>query len=132
VASQHKFLFKGGHRANFSALLIVIFVVTLLAPGFGWELAASAGPHTDTAIDWCDTNSLETHASPDKSGSHAPHDHHGCAGHLFGHLTSVSADLAWHLLPDNNRKVARKFGRAYLPMLITRRDRPPATLPPLA
>ncbi|MFV0370062.1 MAG: hypothetical protein ACK5JI_00255 [Azonexus sp.] len=77
-----------------SRLLALVLALTVLAPGFGWEVAgyANAGTHVLPHA------SAEAHAGMD-AGAHAGHDadcatpdecggnhHHCCPGHVLGHL----------------------------------------------
>ena len=85
-------------------LLIVVLLSTVLSPSFGWEASASQAAHRHDVL------ALDDHDAPtgQHQGDEDTHHHHGCAGHLLGHLQGqmsdpfvfATLDPAGSLLPD--------------------------------
>lgn len=69
-------------------LLLLVMLSTVFSPSFGWEMVDAAAPHEHGMVSY----ESAVHSGHD---GHAPlaaqddcddQDHHGCAGHILGHL----------------------------------------------
>lgn len=71
-----------------ACFLIAVVLSTVLSPSFGWEAAASqsAPGHDVLALDDHGGSAGQHQADEDS------HHHHGCAGHLLGHLQGQPSD----------------------------------------
>lgn len=69
------------------SLMIAVMLATILAPSFAWEVSQTKASHADPeGVD-------ERHASSEEEkalGEEDPHVLYGCAGHVLGHLASVT------------------------------------------
>lgn len=106
-----------------ASALLAVFLATLLAPSFGWE--ASAGQteqgHDVAALGQDD---LGCGGTADRGGED-PHHHHGCAGHMFGHLSALIDEAAGLDLPDADDAAVSRRVRGVITPFPKRLDRPP-------
>lgn len=104
-----------------ATLLIAILFATVLAPSFGWDTSAGQGAHEENIgalADSCDTQ--------DSRGGENSH-HHGCAGHMLGHLVAHLSDAAIFTLPDLRSRFLPEPDAGVLPGFQERLYRPPLT-----
>ena len=92
--------------------MIVVLLLTVLSPGYAWEAAARTGQHGETSAG-IDAHGPGEHGQPESldpaQNDQAPHDLHGCAGHILGHLVAV-IDSAHGVFPSDAR-ADHVFGR---------------------
>lgn len=90
------------HLPFFSRLLALVLALTVLAPGFGWEVVGYAGAETLHAVDAmppehsghdhaANFDEHLAHAAASAAECGAPEEcaaqhHHCCPGHMLGHL----------------------------------------------
>ena len=81
-----------------ASALLAVLLATLLAPGFGWEASAGQTEHCDDVA----ALGQDDHGAgdPAKRGGEDSHQHHGCAGHMFGHLSAMLDEAAGLALSD--------------------------------
>lgn len=69
-------------------LLVAVLLATVLSPSFAWESTIGRSTHGHDDVELEGSGDAHNYAVP--QGSHHSdedsHHHHGCAGHLFGHL----------------------------------------------
>ncbi len=106
-----------------ASALLAVFLATLLAPSFGWEASAGQTEHGhDVAALGQDDHG--SGSSPDRSGEDSHH-HHGCAGHMFGHLSALLDEVAGLDLPYADDAAVSRRMPGVLTSFPTRLDRPP-------
>ncbi len=111
-----------------ASVLLAVLLATVLAPSFGWEASAGQAAHGQDEAALAGVQVSDEHDHSDAGidgGSMDSHQHHGCAGHMFGHLfVTLGVDTALVFLDASDSAVA-----ARLPGAITsfprRLDRPP-------
>ncbi|MGQ0511651.1 MAG: hypothetical protein ACT4P9_13695 [Betaproteobacteria bacterium] len=94
-----------------SLLLMLLVAAIVLSPRFGWEAAANQGPHSELAtepgID-CDPQAPEPIHDP---AQRSAHEHHGCLGHLLGHLAFLIEPREIVFAVRNDDEPVRWHGR---------------------
>ena len=119
-------LYHAGVRRAFryiATTMLAVLLATLLAPGFGWEASAGQAEHGHGAA----TLGNDDHASDDTAnfdGEDSRH-HHGCAGHMFGHLTALLDEATGLALPDADDATVSLRLHGVVTSFPRRLDRPP-------
>lgn len=116
------------HRAlgKITYLLLAVLLATVLSPSFASEASAGRNAHDQGVValdDPCST--LERHDGEKRGGDRSHH--HGCAGHMFGHLVAYLDDAAVFSPPDSDSGVFSEPDSAVLQSFPERLDRPPLT-----
>jgi hypothetical protein len=112
---------------SIARLLIAVLLATVLSPSFAWESTARASAHGHDCIAPDATGDARDNAGP--AGSHRgdedSHHHHGCAGHLFGHLPMhLSEAFAFAIFRSDRDRCIEPAAALPLPFP-DRLDRPP-------
>ncbi|HEX6828942.1 MAG TPA: hypothetical protein VF104_08180 [Burkholderiales bacterium] len=104
-----------------ACLLVAVLLATILSPSFAWESAASAAAEGHEV--------LVFGGHEGSTGEHQPgedsHHHHGCAGHMLGHLTGPLGNLLVLALPELGASALPEPPADFLSSLRARLDRPP-------
>jgi len=103
--------------------LLAVLLATLLAPGFGWEASAGQAAHGHDAA----ALGQDEYASGDTAdrGCENSRHHHGCAGHMFGHLTALLDEATGLALPDADDATVSLRLHGVVTSFPRRLDRPP-------
>ena len=104
-----------------ATLLIAVLFATVLAPSFSWDASVGQGAHEENTVamgDTCDTQ--------DSRGSGNSH-HHGCAGHMLGHLVAHLSEAPVFTLPDLGSRFLLEPDAVVLSGFPERLYRPPLT-----
>lgn len=111
-----------------AALLLAVFLSTVLTPSFAWEAATARGSH-ECHVDEVDaTRDAVCGAGMDRLPGSDAHHHEGCAGHVLGHLVgNVGESVSFHL-PDLEEGPPTAHLAASPRGFAERIDRPPRTL----
>jgi len=107
-----------------TCLMLAVLLATVLSPSFGWEASAGQDAHDEStmALDHaCDAQAGHDGEWCEGDSSH----HHGCAGHMFGHLAACLDDVAVFTPPDLDSGVPSAPDAVVVPGLPERPDRPP-------
>lgn len=111
-----------------ATLLLAVFLTTVLTPSFGWETAVAQSAHghhdggTDETFGAMDSPVVDAH--PGIGSDH----HHGCAGHMFGHLVAYVGDEATLRMPDLREAMPPVYLAESPVGFADRIDRPPRSL----
>lgn len=106
-----------------ASVLLAVLLATVLAPSFGWEASAGRTEHSHDAA----ALGIDDHASEDTAnlGGEDSRHHHGCAGHMFGHLTALLDEATGLGLPDAVDATVTRRVPGVLTSFPKRLDRPP-------
>jgi len=108
--------------------MLAVLLATVLAPSFGWEASAGRSAHGFDEVALVDADGGEGHGHSDPGmggGTMDSHQHHGCAGHMFGHLlATLGAGTAPVFLSAGDSPVAERSPGA-ITSFPRRLDRPP-------
>lgn len=107
-------------------LLLAVMLATVLSPSFASEASGGRNGHVQgiAALDYaCGIHDRHEDERRGCDGSH----HHGCAGHMFGHLVAYLHDAAAIIPPDLDSDFLSEPGFAVLQGFPERLDRPPLT-----
>lgn len=101
-------------------LLLGVMLATLLSPAFGWEHAgASDAPDVAAAASAGDRGGAgDRHAG-------GAHPHHGCVGHMLGHLQAQLASDLRILVVAGAAERPREPADGLVLLFSSRLDRPP-------
>lgn len=104
-----------------ACLLIAVLFATVLSPSFAWEASASQAAHGHDVV------ALDDHDGPvaQHQGDEDSHHHHGCAGHLLGHLQGQLSDPFVFASLDPSGSVLPEPASDFSSSLPERLDRPP-------
>ena len=108
--------------------MLAVLLATVLAPSFGWELSAAqtAQGHDVLALGDAHAGDGHDHQGGDTdSGSMDSHHHHGCAGHMFGHLFAVLCNEAAPAFLYPGELISAGRQRDFITPFPKRLDRPP-------
>lgn len=112
-----------------SSALIALLLLTVLAPGYAWEATAGKGRHGEqsTLIDAHGPGEHDAPKHPSSSGQkdQAPHDLHGCAGHMLGHLAAAIESGNSYLLDATGADAIASRLSALRPQYLDTLDHPP-------
>lgn len=115
---------------SIAQLLVAVLLMTVLSPSFAWEAAAGNSAHGDdtVAVDGS-VAAGDHHGQAD--GHHRDedthHHHHGCAGHLLGHLPGHLSEAFDFALLDSDRDSFPQSPADFPFPFPDRLDRPPRT-----
>ncbi len=117
------------HRASRSIahFLVAILLATVLSPSFAWEATAgqSVHGHDTVVLDQSD----DAHDQDRRTGSHQgdedSHHHHGCAGHLLGHLPVQTTEAFTFAMLDPDRGGFPESPAGFSSLFPARLYRPP-------
>jgi hypothetical protein len=109
---------------SIASALLAILLATVLAPSFGWEASAAQASHADEVSAPSDARNHERHDATDHE-SGISHHHHGCAGHMFGHLFVTLDEAAGLVVPDAGEAMLPEHLPGVLSSFPKRLDRPP-------
>ena len=89
--------------------MVAVTLLTVLSPGYAWEAAAGKGGHGEekSRIDPHGPEDHERSKLPAGEQDQAPHDLHGCAGHMLGHLVAIDGANGPCLLKSRDVAIAR-------------------------
>jgi len=117
------------HRTarSIACLLIAVLLATVLTPSFAWESAAGQSAHGHGLVAQDEGMDAHDHAGPKGThhGDEDSHHHHGCAGHLFGHLTMHLSEAIVFAMLDPDRDHCTEPAAALPSLYPDRLDRPP-------
>lgn len=105
-------------------LLLAVLLATVLSPSFASEASAGRNAHDQSVMafdDACGTHDRHDGEGCGGDGSH----HHGCAGHMFGHLVAYLDDAAAITPPDLDSGFLSEPDSAVPQSFPERLDRPP-------
>jgi len=106
-----------------ASALLAVFLATLLAPSFGWEASAGQAEHGhDVAA--LDHDEHGAGDAADRGCENSRH-HHGCAGHMFGHLFALLDEAAGLDLLDAPDVAVSQRMQGVITSFPKRLDRPP-------
>jgi hypothetical protein len=106
--------------------LLAVLLATVLAPTFGWEASAGQSAHIHDALDGGDAPDSSRHDHHgDLPVTADSHGHHGCSGHVLGHLFVAPAERAGIILPESGTAVAIARQAGFVTNPSRRLDRPP-------
>ena len=103
--------------------LLAVLLTTLLAPGFGWEASAGQAEHGH-AVAALGEDDHGSEGAGDRGGEESYH-HHGCAGHMFGHLSALLDEAVGLALPDADDATGSQRLPGVVTSFLKRLDRPP-------
>ena len=110
--------------------MLAVLLATVLAPSFGWEASAGQTAHGHDVLALGDAQGGDGHDHQDTgtdTGCMNSHQHHGCAGHMFGHLFVVPCNEAAPAFIDLGEAIAAGRQRDLITPFPKRLDRPPQT-----
>lgn len=108
--------------------MLAVLLTTLLAPTFGWEATAGQAGHGHYVVALADAQGEDDHehqgaiSDGESSGSHQ---HHGCAGHMFGHLSATLGTRPALVLLDAGDAASPRQMPGFNSSVPRRLDRPP-------
>ena len=108
--------------------MLAILMTTVLAPSFGWEASAAQTAHGHDVLALDDAQGGDGHdhqGGGTDSGCMNSHQHHGCAGHMFGHLFAVLCNDAAPAFFDPREAISAGRQRGLITPFPKRLDRPP-------
>ena len=106
-----------------ASALLAVFLATLLAPSFGWEASTGQAEYCDDVA----ALGQDGHGSggaADRGGEDS-HPHHGCAGHMFGHLSALLDEAVGLDLADADDATVSQRMPGVITSFPKRLDRPP-------
>jgi len=106
-----------------ASALLAILLATLLAPKFGWEASAGQTEQGHEVAALCQDGHGSGGAA-DRGGEDSHH-HHGCAGHMFGHLSALLDEAAGLVKPDTDDAAVSRRLPGVITYFSSRLDRPP-------
>lgn len=116
-------------QRSIAHLLAAILLMTVLSPSFAWEAAAGKSAHGDDTIAIDGNRDARGHDS--QAGNHHrdedTHDHHGCPGHLLGHLPGHLGEAFDFAMLDPDRDGFPESRTGFPSPFPDRLDRPPRT-----
>ena len=108
--------------------MLAVLLATVLAPSFGWEASAGQTAHGHDVLALGDAQGGDDHDHQDagtEPGNMNSHHHHGCAGHMFGHLFAVLCNDAAPAFLDPREAISAGRQRDLITPFPKRLDRPP-------
>lgn len=113
-----------GALKAFARAMVAVLLATTLAPTFGWDAHIAQTVPGDHAAGIPDAHHDDDDA-PDHGRAGASHDHHGCAGHMLGHLVAAPNERGHPSLPAASHAAAVQRTRCTPSQFPKRLDRPP-------
>jgi hypothetical protein len=111
---------------SLSAALLAVLLATVLAPTFGWAASAGQSAHIHDAYESSDAPAAAPHDHHgDLPVTADSHGHHGCAGHVLGHLFVAPAEHAGIIVLESGTAVAIVRQSGFVTNPSRRLDRPP-------
>jgi hypothetical protein len=104
-----------------ACLLIAMLLATVLSPSFGWEAVASQSAHGHGVLAM---DNHDGHAGQHQ-GDEDSHHHHGCTGHLLGHLLAQLSNPLPFAILDPAGSVFPELPSDFSSRVPERLDRPP-------
>ena len=108
-------------------LLVAVLLMTVLSPFFAWEATAGNSAHGDHTLAIAGSDDALGHEM--QAGGHHldedTHHHHGCAGHLFGHLPGNLSEAFAFAMLDPDRDGFPESRAGFPSPFPDRLDRPP-------
>ncbi|WP_139326324.1 hypothetical protein [Azonexus hydrophilus] len=119
--------------SSISRLLALIMLITVLAPGFGWESAGGMMGQAIAAPAAMDDHSHSADAACDGCGDHAAGEcvelhHHCCPGHILGHLPGHVAGALALPLPSAGNPAVDRGDRQFSSRVPDGLERPPRSV----
>jgi len=116
------------HRAlrKITYLLLAVLLATVLSPSFASEASAGQNAHDQGVMALDDACGTHDRHDGEQCGGDRSH-HHGCAGHMFGHLVAYLDDAAVFTQSDLDSCFLSEPDSAVLQSFPERLDRPPLT-----
>lgn len=115
-----------------ASTLLAVLLATVLAPSFSWEASAGQTAHGHDVVVLADSQGVDGHDHPDENantntdpGIKGSHQHHGCAGHMFGHLFVAVYEVAAPAFFESGDVIAAGPQRGLITQFPKRLDRPP-------
>lgn len=108
-----------------AALLLAVLLATVLSPSYAWEASSTQASDGIDLSAFADQDGQEDPLVPEDS-----HHHHGCAGHMLGHLQAqLTGDFTFVAFESPAGKFPEAVAHflSHFPDTI---DRPPLAHPP--
>lgn len=112
-----------------SRAMLAVLLLTVFAPGFGWEAAAGVATHHEFTQGDADFQDHGDHGRPAGHDEPVQYGGHGCAGHLFSHL-AILPGPAGPAIDDARRDAAPSLACAMCSLLGKQSEHPPKSSPP--